>query len=206
MYAYPGAIHERMMRVMADHTNILHYLDMPLQHSHPEILKAMKRPANIDWVRRTVDKMRNLMPDLSIRTTFIVGYPGETDAHFKSLLDFMSEMQFDRASAFPFFFEPGTRSETLGDPIPFEVKQERLEQLMAHQANISLQQNQKWIGRRLDVLAEGSDEHITIGRSFRDAPEIDGLVIVEDDLSLGEITPVRITGALTHDLIARKLE
>ncbi|NPV56411.1 MAG: 30S ribosomal protein S12 methylthiotransferase RimO [Anaerolineae bacterium] len=205
MYAYPGAISNRMIETMAKHSNIVHYLDMPLQHAHPDILKGMKRPANLDWVRKTIEEMRAAMPNLAIRTTFIVGYPGETETHFQTLLDFMSEIQFDRASAFPFFFEPGTASETYGDPIAPEVKQERLERLMAHQAEISLRQNQKWIGRTLDVLAEGKDGGITISRSFRDAPEIDGLVIVEGELPLGEITPVMITGALTHDLIAQPL-
>ena len=117
MYAYPGFVTDRLIEVMASHPQILHYLDIPLQHGHPDTLKRMKRPHNLDWVRNTIAKMRTAMPDLSIRTTFIVGYPGETEQEFQALLDFMEEMKFDRAGAFQFSFEPGTASEALGDPV-----------------------------------------------------------------------------------------
>lgn len=212
MYAYPGYVTDRLIDVMAAHPSILPYLDIPLQHAHPKTLRRMRRPANVDWVHRTLEKMRLAMPDLALRTTFIVGYPGETDEEFQSLLDFVQDIGFDRLGAFQFSFEPGTTSEPLGDPIPAEVKQARWEQLMQLQQGISLAKNQAWVGKTMPVLIEGQGEAqaqdgrqsiatpISLGRSYRDAPEIDGLVIVEGDLPAGEIVPVRITGAMTYDL------
>lgn len=212
MYAYPGYVTDRLIEVMALHEQILPYLDMPLQHAHPSTLRRMRRPANIEWVHRTLEKMRRAMPDLALRTTFIVGYPGETDEEFNTLLDFIEDIRFDRVGAFQFSFEPGTASEPLGDPVPGEVKQARWEQLMELQQGISLDINHAYVGRSLDVLVEGRGaiesedgtsveaEPISLGRSYRDAPEIDGLVMVEGDLPVGEIVPVRITGALPYDL------
>jgi ribosomal protein S12 methylthiotransferase len=200
MYAYPGYITDHLIEVMATHQQILPYLDMPLQHAHPDTLKRMKRPANMDWVYRTLEKMRKAMPDLAMRTTFIVGYPGETEEEFQTLLEFVEEMRFDRVGTFQFSFEAGTASEPLGDPISVEVKEERYDRLMTLQQGISLERNNLFIGKTLDVLFEGQGDGISIGRSYRDAPEIDGLVIVEDIAPMGEILPVRITGAMTYDL------
>jgi ribosomal protein S12 methylthiotransferase len=200
LYAYPGFVTDRLIDVMANSPQVLHYLDMPLQHAHPEMLKRMHRPSNMDWVYKTLEKMRGAMPDLALRTTFIVGYPGETEAEFQTLLDFMREVRFDKVGAFTFSFEPGTTSEPLGDPIPQEVKEERLERLMTLQEEISLNRNQSFIGKRLSVLIEGTDRGISIGRSYRDAPEIDGLVLVDGLTPAGEIVDVQITGAMTHDL------
>ena len=200
MYAYPGYVTDHLMEVMASQPQIVPYLDMPLQHAHPAALRRMKRPANIDWVYRTLQKMRSNIPDLALRTTFIVGYPGETEAEFQTLLDFVEEIRFDRVGAFQFSFEPGTTSEPLGDPISPEVKQERYERLMQVQQGISLEKNQVLVGRTLDVLIEGNNEGISIGRSYRDAPEIDGMVIVEGEIPVGEMVPVHITGAMVYDL------
>jgi ribosomal protein S12 methylthiotransferase len=200
MYAYPGYVTDRLIEVMATHRQIVPYLDIPLQHAHPATLRRMRRPANIDWVYRTLGKMRDAMPDLALRTTFIVGYPGETEEEFQTLLDFIKEIRFDRVGAFQFSFEPGTTSEPLGDSVSSEVKQARWEQLMELQQNISLERNQAFVGKTLDVLIEGQGDGISIGRSYRDAPEIDGLVIVENDLPIGEMVPVRITGAMVYDL------
>ena len=200
MYAYPGYVTDRLIEVMATHPQILPYLDMPLQHAHPAVLRRMRRPANIDWVFRTLEKMRSALPDLALRTTFIVGYPGETEDEFQTLLDFLGEIRFDRVGAFKFSFEPGTASEPLGDPVLAEVKQERWERLMALQQSISLEKNQAWVGKTMEMLVEGFDQGISLGRSYRDAPEIDGMVLVEGELPVGEIIPVRITGALAYDL------
>jgi len=200
MYAFPGYITDRLIDVMATHSQIIPYLDIPLQHAHPEVLRRMKRPANVEWVYRTLEKMRLAMPDLSIRTTFIVGYPGETEEEFQALLDFVEETRFDRVGAFEFSFEPGTTSESLGDPISPEVKRERWEKLMELQQSISLEKNQTFIGKRLDVLVEGTGDGISLARSYRDAPEIDGLVIVEGETSVGSFVPVNITGAMAYDL------
>ena len=200
MYAYPGYVTDRLIDVMASSKQVLPYLDMPLQHAHPKTLYRMRRPSNIEWVYKTLGKMRSKISDLSIRTTFIVGYPGETDEEFQALYDFVQEIRFDRVGAFQFSFEPGTTSEPLGDPVPAEVKQERYERLMELQQGISMQVNQSYVGKTLDVLVEGKDKDITIGRSYRDAPEIDGLVFIEGDAKIGSIVPVRITGAMAYDL------
>ena len=200
LYAYPGYVTDRLIDVMAAHPQILPYLDMPLQHAHPATLERMRRPANLEWVHRTLDKMRRAMPDLAFRTTFLVGYPGETETEFQALLDFVEMIRFDRIGTFQFSFETGTPSEPLGDPVPAEVKQERYERLMERQAAISLQKNQAFVGRTLPALIEGQGDGLSVGRTYRDAPEIDGLVIIEGDLPVGEIQPVKITGAMTYDL------
>jgi ribosomal protein S12 methylthiotransferase len=212
MYAYPGYVTDRLIEVMAAYPQILPYLDMPLQHAHPKTLRRMRRPANIDWIYRTLEKMRHALPDLALRTTFIVGYPEETEEEFQTLLDFVQEVRFDRVGAFQFSFEPGTTSEPLGDPISPEVKQERWERLMALQQSISLEKNQSFIGKQMDVLIEGQgvleneggspeeSNDISLGRTYRDAPEIDGMVIVENKIPIGKMVPVRITGAMPYDL------
>lgn len=200
MYAYPGYVTDRLIDVMSSSRQILHYLDMPLQHADPKTLYRMKRPSNMEWVHKTLEKMRAKMPDIAIRSTFIVGYPGETEEEFRALEEFLREVRFDRAGAFQFSFEPGTSSEPLGDPVPPEVKQERYERFMEIQQGVSLQVNQSYVGRTLDVLIEGYNDGVSVGRSYRDAPEIDGMVFVEDELKVGEIVPVRITGAMVYDL------
>lgn len=200
MYAFPGYVTDRQIETMAKHKQVLHYLDMPLQHGHPMTLRRMKRPANIEWVHETIRKMRSAMPDLAIRSTFIVGYPGETEEEFQTLLDFTAELQFDRVGTFTFSFEPGTTSEPLGDPVPQEVKEERRNRLMEQQQKISLIKNQASIGKTLNVLIEGSNDGLSMGRSYRDAPEIDGMVIVDGEVPVGEIVPVRISGAMAYDL------
>jgi ribosomal protein S12 methylthiotransferase len=200
MYSYPGYVTDHLIEVMATRKQILPYLDMPLQHAHPKTLYRMKRPSNIDWVHKTLAKMRAAIPELSIRTTFIVGYPGETDEEYQVLYDFVNEIRFDRVGAFQFSFEPGTTSAPLGDPVPAPVKQERFERLMELQQPISLQVNQSYVGKTLDVLVEGFDNGISIGRSYRDAPEIDGMVLIEGKANVGDIVPVKITGAMAYDL------
>jgi ribosomal protein S12 methylthiotransferase len=137
---------------------------------------------------------------LAIRTTFIVGYPGETEREFQTLLDFVQDLRFDRVGAFPFSFELGTPSEPFGDPVPAEVKEERFRRLMELQQPISLQINQSYVGQTMDVLVEGRKKGIFIGRSFREAPEVDGLVFVEGEAEIGSIVPVKITGAMEYDL------
>ena len=213
MYAYPGYVTEELMETMAKHPQVLPYLDMPLQHGSREVLKRMKRPAKIEWVYDTVGKLRSMIPNLMVRTTFIVGYPGETDQEFDELMTFVDDLQFDRVGAFKYSYEIGTPSATLANHVDDEVKQDRYNRLMELQQGISLKKNQAFIGQTLDILVEGhgaaEDENgqeidgvISVGRSYRDAPEIDGYVIVEGELPPGEIVPVRVTGATTYDLIA----
>lgn len=159
----------------------------------------------MDWVRETIAKMRATIPGLTLRTTFISGFPGETASDHQLLLDFIREIEFDHLGVFPFSFESGTTSAPLSDPIPPELKQQRVEEIMAVQESISLKKTQRLIGKTMQVLVEGYGDGISVGRSYRDAPEIDGLVIVEDHLPVGSILPVQVTGALAHDLIAKAI-
>ena len=211
MYAYPGYVTPRLMETMAKHKQVLPYLDIPLQHGSREVLKRMKRPAKIEWVYETIGKLRETIPGLAVRTTFIVGYPGETDAEFDDLLRFVEDLQFDRVGAFKYSYEIGTPSATLPNHVPDDIKQARYERLMERQQGISLAKNQALVGQTLDVLVEGhgagedEDGHptgdtLSLGRSYRDAPEIDGLVILEGSAPIGEVVPVKISGALTYDL------
>lgn len=213
MYAYPGYVTPRLMETMAKHDQVLPYLDIPLQHGHRETLKRMKRPANVDWVYDTIGKLRATIPKLAVRTTFIVGYPGETDEEFDGLMKFVDDLEFDRVGAFKYSYEIGTPSATLANHVDDDIKDARYNALMELQQGISLKKNQSFVGETLDILVEGHGEGededgndtgdtLSLGRSYRDAPEIDGFVIVEGELPVGEIVPVRITGATTYDLFA----
>jgi ribosomal protein S12 methylthiotransferase len=142
------------------------------------------------------------MPDAALRTTFIVGYPGETEAEFQGLLDFMAAVEFDRVGAFTFSPEPGTPAFDLPGQVGEEIKQARWERLMAFQQPISLKRNQHMVGRRLDVLVDGAGDGVSISRSYRDAPEIDGYVVVEKELPVGQMASVLVTGAMAYDLTA----
>lgn len=201
LYAFPGVVTNEMINIMSSRNQILPYLDIPLQHANPRILKLMRRPSNMNSVRTTLQKLRSAMPEIAIRTTFIVGFPGETEEEFQDLLNFIEETKFDHVGAFKYFQEVGTTAEKLGDPISEAEKEDRLSRLMTLQQEISLKKNQAFIGKKLPILVEGYNEGISIGRSYRDAPEIDGLVFVEGELPIGELCEVRITDALAHDLV-----
>lgn len=204
MYAYPGYVTPRLIEIMAAHSQIVPYLDMPLQHGHPATLRRMRRPANVEWARKTVKALRRAIPEIAIRTTLIVGYPGETEEEFEALLDFMRDVQFERVGAFTYSAETGTPAAELPNHIPDHIKRERYERLMSVQQPISQAHNQALVGRTLLVLVEGYDDGLSLGRTTRDAPEIDGLVLVEDELPVGQIVPVRITSALTYDLVGER--
>ncbi|HLY29211.1 MAG TPA: 30S ribosomal protein S12 methylthiotransferase RimO [Aggregatilineales bacterium] len=202
MYAYPGYVTDHLIETMASRPQILHYLDMPLQHGSRSTLLRMRRPANIEWCYNTIQKMRTAMPDLAIRTTFIVGYPGETDQEFEELLTFVRDLQFDRVGVFTYSYEENTPSAEQASHVPEEVKQARRDALMEVQQTISLARNHALVGKTLDVLIEGQGDGLTIARSYRDAPEIDGYVILEGEAPAGRIVPARITGAMNYDLVA----
>ena len=203
LYAFPGYITPRLIEVMRDTSQILPYIDLPLQHAHPDVLRRMHRPSDMDQVRRTLEALRSAMPDVALRTTFIVGYPGETDAEFSTLLDFVREVRFDRLGVFTYSCEAGTAAAELGDDVPAEVKESRYDQLMVLQQDISLERNKEFIGRRLSVLLEDNDDDLTVGRSYRDAPEIDGLVLVHEVVEPHRLVTVEITEALPYDLSGR---
>jgi ribosomal protein S12 methylthiotransferase len=205
MYAYPGQIDDGLIATMARHEQILPYLDLPLQHADPDVLRRMRRPANVERVKGTIASLRGTMPSIAIRTTFLVGYPGETEEAFQGLLRFVEEMRFDRVGVFTYSEEEGTAAAELEDDIPPEVKEDRRNRLMAVQQPISLAKNQALVGKTLDVLIEGQDEALSAGRSYRDAPEVDGLVLAQEPLPVGRIVPLRIVSALEYDLIAETL-
>jgi len=207
-YAYPTGLTPEVLTAYREVPNVLPYLDLPLQHSHPEVLKAMNRPWQAEVTGGVLARIREQLPDAVLRTTFIVGYPGETEEQFQHLLDFVAEQQFDHVGVFTFSPEEGTPAAALPNPVPAAVAQERRDRLMALQQPIAAARNAAWVGRIVDVLIEqehpGSGE--MIGRCARFAPEVDGEVRVqpgEGGLSAapGTMVPVRITGADTYDLI-----
>ncbi|MBN2002612.1 MAG: 30S ribosomal protein S12 methylthiotransferase RimO [Anaerolineae bacterium] len=206
LYAFPGYVTPRLITAMAQFPQILPYLDIPLQHAHPDVLRRMHRPSDVDWVRHTVERLRTTLPDVALRTTFIVGYPGETEAEFQTLLDFVNEMRFDRVGVFTYSHEAGTAAADLMDDVSSEEKEERRERLMLTQQDISLDLNARWVGRRLPVLLEGVGDGLTVGRSYRDAPEIDGLVLIQEEIPPHRIATVEITEAMEYDLVGRVVE
>jgi ribosomal protein S12 methylthiotransferase len=167
----------------------------------------MRRPSNVDRLLETIRKMRAAMPDIALRSTFIVGYPGETEEEFAGLQAFVEAIQFDKVGVFTFSPEPGTPAFDSPDPVAEQIKSERYERLMTAQQRISLARNQEQVGKTLDVLVEGNGQltgrkgPVSIARSYRDAPEVDGLVIVPGTLPPGKMARVRITGAMEYDLM-----
>jgi ribosomal protein S12 methylthiotransferase len=203
MYAYPQRITPRLIEVMAAHPQVVHYLDLPLQHAHAQVLRRMNRPHDVARAREVVGRLRRAMPDIALRTSFIVGYPGETERQFRDLLAFMDEMAFDRVGIFAYSPEEGTPAAELPRQIPPTIKADRYRQAMQLQQRISLERNRRFIGRELQVLIEGVAEGISVGRSYRDAPEVDGMVVVEAELAINEFATVSITDALEYDLLAK---
>jgi ribosomal protein S12 methylthiotransferase len=220
MYAYPGHVTQRLIEVMASDPRICHYLDIPLQHGHSAVLRRMFRPSNTDKLLETFASMRSAMPDMAFRSTFIVGLPGETEEEFRGLMDFVQAIQFDKVGVFTFSPEPGTPAHDMPGQVSAKVKEERYGRLMALQQRISLARNQAQVGRQLEALVEAHGEMesmapagkgnrgqkprrqmVSLARSYRDAPEVDGLVIIPGALPLGEMTATRITGAIEYDLV-----
>ena len=200
MYAYPQHITHRLIETMAGESRICHYLDLPLQHAHPETLRRMRRPHDVEKAREVLTDLREAMPDIALRTSLIVGYPGETEEEFSTLLNFLEETAFDKVGVFTYSREMGTAAYDLPGQIPDAEKEERYHRLMTSQQAISLTCNQAQVGRTLDVLVEGTGDGFSVGRSYRDAPEIDGLVIFEREAPIGEFVSVRVASAETYDL------
>ncbi|MBK1706293.1 30S ribosomal protein S12 methylthiotransferase RimO [Halochromatium glycolicum] len=202
-YVYPYPQVDRLIPLMAD-ALILPYLDMPLQHGSPSVLKAMRRPAATEQVLERLADWRRICPELVLRSTFIVGFPGETDADFEQLLAFLREARLDRVGCFSYSPVEGAAANALPDPVPEEVKQERHQRFMAVQAEISRAKLAERIGRREIVLVDEVLEEQVIARSHADAPEIDGSVIIDGawELDPGDFIEVEITASDEHDLYA----
>ena len=203
-YVYPYPHVDELMPLMAA-GKILPYLDIPFQHASPRILKLMKRPGNIEKTIERIQNWRSQVPDLTIRSTFIVGFPGETDAEFAQLLDFLREAELDRVGAFAYSPVDGARANDLPDPVDEELQEDRLEQFMAVQAEISATKLQRKIGRTIQVLVDGVSAEGAVARSAADAPEIDGSVLITDGQKLraGQFVDVVVEAADAHDLHAR---
>ena len=203
-YVYPYPHVDDVIELMAD-GKILPYLDVPFQHASPRILKAMKRPANAENNLTRVKQWRSVCPDLTVRSTFIVGFPGETEAEFEQLLEFLEEAQLDRVGCFPYSPVEGATANALAGHVSEPVKEERKARFMATQEKISARRLQKKVGKTMTVLVDSVSADGAIARSAADAPEIDGVVHVAPHASLkqGEFAEVRITAADTHDLKGR---
>jgi ribosomal protein S12 methylthiotransferase len=206
LYCYPSRVTDAFIEVLANTPGVLPYVDLPLQHADDEILRAMMRPVGREKYVALIRRLREAHPDMTVRSTFIVGFPGETDMHFANLLSFLEEVQMDRAGAFIFSPEDGTPAEKLPNRVPQRVAQTRYDRLMRLQQRISLMRNRAWVGREIEVLVEAAhraQNNLWIARSFRDAPEVDGVVLVRGkNLQPGTFVKVTVTDATAYDLIA----
>ncbi|MCA0404258.1 MAG: 30S ribosomal protein S12 methylthiotransferase RimO [Proteobacteria bacterium] len=206
-YVYPYPHVDEIIPLMRD-GHILPYLDIPLQHASSRVLKAMKRPASSENTLQRIKKWREICPEITIRSTFIVGFPGETEEEFQELLDFLKEAQLDRVGCFQYSPVEGAKANELADPVPDEVKQDRFERFMELQAEISREKLEQKIGSTMEVLVDEIRDDVIIARSKSDAPEIDGLVYlpVEEGISLGSLVNVVIVDSDDYDLYADIVE
>ena len=200
MYTYPDTVDEHLIETLRNEPKVCEYLDLPLQHINARLLKRMNRRGNPDTVRELLRNCRK--NGMFLRTTFIVGFPGETEEEFEELKEFVKEIQFDRMGAFTYSSEEGTPAASMPDQIPEEIKQRRLDELMTIQQQISLKRNKMRVGKTYEVLVEGFDGLTYYGRSMLEAPEIDGKIffISDKELRPGEYVNVKITGAEEYDL------
>ena len=200
-YVYPYPHVDRLIPLMAE-KKILPYLDIPLQHGSPSVLQRMKRPAAAEKTLERIASWRAICPDITLRSTFIVGFPGETEAEFETLLDFLDEAQLDRVGCFKYSPVEGAAANDLADPVDDDVKEERWQRLMEHQQQISANRLQQKVGKAVDILIDQVDTDGAVGRSHSDAPEIDGLVYVNnaEGLSAGDLIKRTVTAADDYDL------
>jgi ribosomal protein S12 methylthiotransferase len=200
LYFYPNRLTDEVIEAISSSPKVLNYIDIPMQHAHPDTLRRMKRPWDGERYLALFEKLRAAIPDAAIRSTFIVGFPGETDEEFEYLVDFVSAAKMDRVGAFIFSQEPGTPSFDMPDQISLKTKNARYDRLMRVQQQISLEANQRLLGQQLKVLVEEVKDGWISGRSYRDAPEIDGLVYAPGFAAPGSFQEVTVTGAEAYDL------
>ncbi|SEO79116.1 30S ribosomal protein S12 methylthiotransferase RimO [Propionispora vibrioides] len=210
LYCYPNYFTDEVIELIATEPKICKYIDLPLQHVHDDILKAMYRKDSRSDLETLLAKLRQRIAGVAIRTSFIVGFPGETEEHFAALKEFMAEQKFDRVGIFTYSREDGTAAATLPGQVPEEVKEERYHQLMALQCQISEELNRNLEGQVLDILVESIDEQTpgTIaGRSYREAPDVDGKVFVENaaGVKVGQFIKAKVAQGFTYDVVAEKL-
>lgn len=203
MYCYPSKVTPSLIDAIAECDKVVKYIDLPLQHADDGVLGAMNRRGLSEEYMNVIDSLRAKMPEIALRTTFIVGFPGETDSAFENLLSFIQRVKFDKVGAFVYSREEGTPAASmLDEAVPYDVAEQRYDRLMSAQQKISLARNLSFIGRKMEVLVEGRVEDVMFGRSYRDAPEIDGLVYLDDtSLKPGTFVRATITNATEYDLI-----
>jgi len=202
-YAHPAHLSQRIIDSIANSDKVCNYLDMPVQHASDKILKSMKRGLNQKGIRDRIDRLRDANPGIALRTTLIVGYPGETKEDYKELYQFVEEMKFDRLGVFTYSEEEGTTAADLDDNIPVEVKNERKNQIIELQHDISLERNESFIGKTLRVLVDQSENNIGVGRTEYDSPEIDNIVNIEGRVEKGKFVNIQIESANEYELIGK---
>ena len=204
-YAHPAHLSQRIIDAIADCDKVCNYLDMPVQHASDDILKSMKRGLNQEGIRNRISRLRSAVPNIAIRTTLIVGYPGETETHFNELYNFVEEMQFDRLGAFTYSEEEGTSAEVLEDNVSREVKNERKNKIVELQHGISFEKNEAFVGKTMKVLVDQCENDIGVGRTEFDSPEIDNIVQINGKVKKGEFINVKIEKVNAFELIGKPL-
>ena len=200
-YAHPAYLSQKIIDAIAESDKVCNYLDMPIQHAADDILKSMRRDSSQKSIRNRISRLRNAVPDIALRTTLIVGYPGETEDHFQSLKNFIEEIKFDRLGIFTYSEEEGTAAAGLEDNVPREVKDERKNSLQDLQQDISLEKNELFIGKELKVIIDKSTEKVSVGRTEFDSPEIDNIVHVKGEAEVGSFSNVKIQEVNEYELI-----
>ena len=211
LYSYPTYFSDELIETIASEPKLVKYVDLPMQHAHDEVLRRMHRPDTQASMRALIEKLRTRIPGVTIRSTFIVGFPGETDAQYQTLRNFLEEMRLDKVGVFTYSREEGTPAYDMPNQVPEDIMQERYHDLMSLQCKISEELNQALEGKELDVLVEGRDEeqaNIAVGRSYREAPEVDGQVYIEGDTESqpGDVVHVRVLQGFTYDVVGERVE
>ena len=210
LYCYPEEIDENLIQIMKEEKKICHYLDLPIQHANDDILKRMGRRTSKNQLEEIIGRLRREIPDIALRTTLITGFPGETKEQHEELMEFVDEMEFDRLGVFTYSPEEDTPAADMPDQVPEEVKEERQAEIMELQQEIVFDQAEAMIGREVLVMIEGkvADENAYVGRTYKDAPNVDGLIFIntEAELMSGDFAKVKVTGALEYDLIGELKE
>ena len=200
-YAHPAHLSKKIIDAIAESKNFCNYLDMPIQHGSDRILKSMRRGLGQDGIRNKINDLREMIPNIRIRTTLIVGYPNETENDFKELYDFIDEMQFDRLGVFTYSEEEGTLAEKLDDNVPNELKNERKSIIMDLQANISAEKNEKMIGKTYKVLVDECGDTVSVARTEYDSPEIDNIVHIKSPIQKGKFVNIKVDSSNEFELI-----
>ena len=205
LYCYPEEIYDELIQTIIEENKVCHYLDLPIQHASDAVLKRMGRRTSKAQLVEIIEKLRKEIPDISLRTTLITGFPGETQEQHEELKDFVDEMEFDRLGVFTYSPEEDTPAATMTEQIPEEVKEDRQAELMELQQEIAFDLAEDMVGREVLVMIEGkvADENAYVGRTYKDAPNVDGLIFIntDEELMSGDFARVRVTGALEYDLI-----